>query len=124
MTMFKVKRKRKKLTRAEALRLSGGKYWIMGLESDAAVLVRLGVELGPKTLDEKGRVKRAKGLVVWGQCTIPDTGALDPYSKSFIWGPDCPDHIMKDRVRARGHDVSEVDWDDPIFRKMVEADEV
>lgn len=121
--MFKIKRKRKKLTRAEALRLSKGKYWIMGLEADEFVLVSLGVELGPKKLDEKGRIKRAKGLVVWGQCTIPDTSALTPYSKAFLWGPDCPDHIVKDQVHKRGHTVAELDWDDELFRKKVGADE-
>ncbi len=121
--MFKIKRKPKKLTREEALRLSGGKYWIMGLESDAAVLVRLGVELGPKALDEKGRVKLAKGLVVWGQCTIPDTAVLEPYSKSFIWGPDCPDHVAKGLVYGRGHEVAELDWADELFRKKVGADD-
>lgn len=94
----------------------------MGREVDASVLVRLGVELGPKELDEQGRVKRVKCLVVWGQCTILDTGALEPYSKSFIWGPDCPDHIMKDRVRKRRHTVAELDWDDAEFRKKVGAD--
>ncbi len=123
MTMFKVKRKPKKLTRAVALRLSGGKYWVMGREIDAFVLARLGVELGPKAVDKKGRVKRVKGLVVWAQCIIPNVKALGPYSKSFMWGPDCPDEVAKDQVRNRGHEVSELDWDDESFRKKVGADE-
>ncbi len=124
MSMFRIKRKKpNKLTRAAALRLSGGKYWIMGREDDAFVLMRLGIALGPKAVDEKGRVKRVKGLVVWGQCTIPNVGELGPYSKSFAWGPDCPDEVAKAQVRKRGHKVSELDWDDESFRKKVGADE-
>ncbi len=136
MSMFRIKLKSKKLTRAAALRLSCGKYWIMGREIDAFVLARLGIELGPKAVDKQGRVKRAKGLVVWGQCTIPNVEELGQYNKSFAWGPDCPDHVAKDLVRARvdrvlqsdgtskdvPHEVSELDWDDESFRKKVGAD--
>jgi len=115
---------------AEARRLSGGKYWIMGCETDESILVSLGVTLGPKQVDSLGRVKRAKGLVVWGQCTIPDTKKLTRQLfaakdiSKFMWGPDCPDYIAKDLVRERGHKVAEVDcWDDPKFRKEVRVDE-
>ncbi len=116
-------RKRKRLTKAEARRLSGGKYWVMGPEVDESILESLGVTLGSKQVDSKGRVKRAKGLVVWGQCTIPDIKKLTRHIPKFMWGPDCPDHIAKDLVRDRGHKVAEVDWDDLKFRKEVGADE-
>lgn len=129
---FRIRRKRHKFTKAEALRLSGGKYWIMGREVDEKVLVDLGVELGPKVVDDQGRIKRAKGMVVWGQCDITDLPGLKPYWKvRFIWGPDCPDNVMKDRVRARvdygtmkgtPHTVAEANWSDPEFRKEVGAD--
>ena len=136
----RIKRKKQhKFTKAEARRLSGGKYWIMGLETKEALLIQLGVELGPKQVDKVGRVKRARGMVVWGQCTISDMKALKPYwRKTFFWGPDCPDHIMKDRVQARRapqlqpdgsikqvpHHIAEVDWMDEEFRKTVGADEI
>ena len=139
MSMFRIKRKKPhKFSKSEALRLSGGKYWIMGLETSEALLTQLGVELGPKQVDKVGRVKRARGLVVWGQCTISDLKTLRPYWKTtFLWGPDCPDNIMKDRVRARQtsqlqadgsikkvpHEIAEVDWMDEEFRKKVRADE-
>jgi len=134
-----IKRKRRKLTRADAMRLSGGMYWIIGRETDEDLLKELGVEVGPKQVDTLGRVKRAKGLVTWGQCKIPDLKRLQPYwRRQFFWGPDCPDHIAKDLVRSRTHlvkvkgkteldrrpnIVAEVDWLDPEFRKKVGADE-
>lgn len=135
--MFRIKQKKPKFSKAEALRLSGGKYWIMGIETSETLLTQLGVELGPKQVDKVGRVKRARGMVVWGQCTIPDLKTLRPYWKTtFFWGPDCPDNIMKDRVRARRapqlqldgsikkvpHKIAEVDWMDEEFRKKVGAD--
>ena len=120
---FRIKRKQHKFTKAEVLRLSGGKYWIMGLETSEQLLLQLDVKLGPKQVDKMGRVKRARGMVVWGSCSIPDLKALEPYwKKTFVWGLDCPDHIMKNRVRARSHEISEVDWSDEKFRKKVGAD--
>ncbi len=120
---YRIKRKHKRLTKAEVRRVSGGKYWIMGRETDEHLLNDIGVVLGPKQVDSLGRVKRAKGLVVWGQCTIPDIKKMTRCIPKFMWGADCPDHIMKDRVRERGHTVAEVDWLDEKFRKEVEADE-
>ena len=121
---FRIKRKRKRLTKAEIRRLSDGKYWIMGRERHEILLKGLGVALGPKQVDSLGRVKRVRGLVVWGKCTIPDINKMTPYQHhTFIWGLDCPDHVMKDRVRKRGHTVAEVDWLDEKFRKEVGADE-
>jgi len=121
MTLKKAKRR---WSRAEARRLSSDKYWIMGLETDEGILESItGITLGPKQVDSLGRVKRAKGLVVWGQCSIVDTKKLTPYIPQFMWGPDCPDHIAKDLVRERGHTVAEVDWSNEKFRKEVGADE-
>jgi len=129
--------KKKRLARleADALLLSGGKYWVMGLQTDEDVLTELGITLGPLQLDDRGRVKRARGLVVWGRCTIPDRRRLK--GKPFFWGPDVPDNVAKDKVRKRvdyvrqadgsmkaiPHKVSEFDWNDPKTRKEVGADE-
>ncbi len=116
MNLFKKRkwRKPKKLTRAAARKLSGGKFWLVAREVDEDKLNALsGVTLGTKQVDDEGRVKRARGLVTWGQCTITDEGfrLLDSgFGKRYMWGPDCPDHIAKDLVRKRDHKVVEFDW--------------
>ncbi len=121
---MRIKKRKHKWLKRDAQQLSNGKYWIMGFETDEGILESIsGVTLGPKQVDSLGRVKRVKGLVVWGQCSISNTKKLTPYIPQFMWGPDCPDHIAKDLVRDRGHKVAEVDWDDPKFRKEVGADE-
>ncbi len=107
-------RKPKKLTRAAARKLSGGKFWLVAAEADEDALNALeGVTLGTKQVDDEGRVKRARGLVTWGQCTITDAGfkLLDAgFGKRYIWGPDCPDHIAKARAEEDQHEISEFDW--------------
>ncbi len=116
MRLFK-KRKRskpKKLTRAQARKLSGGKFWLVAAEADEDALNALpGVTLGTKQVDDEGIIKSAAGLVTWGQCTITDAGfkLLDAgFGKRYVWGPDCSDHIAKERAKERQHEIAEFDW--------------
>lgn len=111
----KIKRRRGKLSRTQARKLSGGKFWIMAREADEAALRAInGVTLGEKQTDAAGVVKRVKGLVVWGGCTITDDAfdTLDKYwADRYIWGPDCPDDAAKQQARRHGNSVKEFDWE-------------
>ncbi len=110
----KLRHKPKKLTRAAARALSGGKFWIVAAESDEDALNALeGVTLGAKQVDDEGRVCRARGLVTWCQCTITEAGfrLLDAgFGKRYVWGPDCPDEHAKERAKERQHEIAEFDW--------------
>lgn len=71
-------------------------YWIVGREKDKALLESLGVVVGPPERDETGQVRRAKGLITWGKCQVPDFNILFPYWQThFIWGPEPPQEEKK-----------------------------
>lgn len=93
------------------------RYWIMGLETEAEFLRGLGVELGPVQCDEKGQVKRAQGLVVWGKCKVLDFNKLDQHWGRFVWGPDTDGERMDESTRKQGkatqgyQEPARFDWD-------------